>query len=196
MDALYDSQTRSNHNQHRAAEQNASLSGPKRPMGAGAGRLGAFAMRMWRVAIPVVRRYILPVAKQLGRNLLEVAVPEIGQVLDGKKRPSGNMLKHVAETATKKTVQTAPPGSSGRSVGASVARQWAARSGGGRVWDRLMVRERVAGADPRWTLSTNRKRRNISAASLPESKTTPIVSKSIPAKRSRSDILPGIQFAW
>ena len=120
MDAHYDSQIRSNHNHHHATHQNASFSGPARQMGAGAGGLGAFAMRMGRVAIPLVRRYILPVAKQLGRNLLEAAIPEIGQVLAGKKRPSGKMLKHVAETATKKTVKNSAPRFSGRSAGASV----------------------------------------------------------------------------
>ena len=107
---------------HHATHQNASFSGPARQMGAGAGGLGAFALRMGRVAIPVVRRYILPVAKQLGRNLLEAAVPEIGQVLAGKKRPSGKMLKHVAETATKKTVKTSAPRFSGRSAGARLHR--------------------------------------------------------------------------
>ena len=80
-----------------------------RQMGAGAGGLGAFAMRMGIVAIQVVRRYILPVAKQLGRNLLEAAIPEIGRVLTGKKRPIGKMLKHNEETATKKTVKTSAP---------------------------------------------------------------------------------------
>ena len=74
-------------------------------------------------------------------------MPEIGQVLAGKKRPSGKMLKHVAETATKKTVKTSAPRFSGRSVGASVAPEWAARSGGGRVPGVRMARERVAGAD-------------------------------------------------
>ena len=73
-------------------------------------------MQMERVAIPVGRRCILPVAKQLGRNLLEAAIPEIGHVLSGKKRPSGKMLKHVAETATKKTVKTSAPRFSGRSA--------------------------------------------------------------------------------
>ena len=80
MDAHYDSQIRGDHNHHHATHQNASFSGPARQMGAGAGGLGAFAMRMGKVAIPVVRRYILPAAKQLGRSLLEAAVPEIGQV--------------------------------------------------------------------------------------------------------------------
>ena len=195
MDALYDSQIRSNHNPHHATHQNASFSGPARQMGAGAGGLGAFAMRMGRVAIAVVRRYILPVAKQLGRNLLETAIPENGHVLAGKKRPSDKLLKHVVATATKKTVKTSAARLSGRSVGATVAPQRVVRSGGGRVPGCRMARQGVAGADPRRTGSTNRKRRNISAASLPESTTTQIISKSSPAKRSRSDILSEIQFA-
>ena len=195
MDAHYHSQTRSNHNPHHATHQNTSFSGPARQIGAGAGGLGAFAMRMGRVALPVVRRYILTVAKQLGRNLLEAAIPEIGQVLAGKKRPNVRMLKHVAETATKKTVKNSAPRFSGRSDSASVAPQRAARSGGGRVPGGRMARKRVAGADPWRTGSPNRKRLNISAASLSESTTTQIISKSSPFKRSRSDILSEIQFA-
>ena len=195
MDAHNDSQIRSNHNPHHATQQNASFSGPARQMGASAGGLGAFAMRMGSVAIPDVRRYILSVAKQHGRNLLEAAKPEIGQVLAGKKRPSGKMFKHVAETAAKKTVKTSAPRFSGSSAGASVAPQRAARSGGGRVSEGRITRKRVAGAEPRRTGSTNRKRRNISAASLPESTTTQIISKSSPTKRSWSDFLSEIQFA-
>ena len=90
---------------HRATQQNTPFSGPARQMGAGGG-LGAFAMRMGRAAIPVVRKYILPVAKQVGKNLLKAAIPEIGHVLTGKKRPSGEMLKNVAEAAAKRTVKT------------------------------------------------------------------------------------------
>ena len=84
---------------------------------------------------------------------------------------------------------------SGRSAGANVATQRAARSGGRRVPGGRMARKRVAGADLRRTGSTNRKRRNISAASLPESTTTQINFKSSAAKRSRSDILSEVQFA-
>ena len=187
MDAHYDSQIRINHNHHHATHKNASFSGPAHQLGAGAGGLGAFAMLMGRVAIPVVRRYIVPVSKQLGRNFLDAAIPENGQVLAGKERPSGKMFKHVAETATKKTVKT--------SAGASVDLQRVARSGGGRVLGSRMARKRVAGVDPRRTGGTNRKRRTISAASLPESATTQIVSKSSPTKRSWSNILSEIQFA-
>ena len=73
-------------------------------MGAGAGGLGAFPMRMEKVAIPVVRKYILPVAKHLGKIMLDASIPEIGQVLAGKKRP----LKHVAETAEQKCLRKSP----------------------------------------------------------------------------------------
>ena len=49
-------------------------------MGSGGG-IEAFAVRMGRVAIPLVRKYVLPVARQIGRNLLETAIPEIGDIL-------------------------------------------------------------------------------------------------------------------
>ena len=77
-------------------------------MGAGAGGFGAFAMRMGRVAIPVVRKYILPVAKYIGKNLFEAAIPEIDQVLTGEKRLNSEMLKHVAETAAEKSLRKSP----------------------------------------------------------------------------------------
>ena len=36
----------------------------------GSRRLGAFATRMGRVAIPLVKQYVKTVAKQLGKNLI------------------------------------------------------------------------------------------------------------------------------
>ena len=63
---------------HPTAQQNATFCGPARQMGACAAGLGTFAMRMGRVAVPVVRKYIVPVAKHIGKNLLEAAIPEIG----------------------------------------------------------------------------------------------------------------------
>ena len=47
--------------------------GPARQYGSGG--LGAFAMRMGRVAIPLVKQYVMPVAKELGKNLLSSFVP-------------------------------------------------------------------------------------------------------------------------
>ena len=190
MDAHYDSQIKS-HN-HPTAQQNATFCGPARQMGAGAGGLGAFAMRMGRVAIPVVRKYILPVAKHIWKKLLEAAIPEIGQVLAPKKRPKSKMLKHVAETAAEKSLRESP------SVLSGGAQRRAARTGqraatvGGRA-----PRGPAGVAQPR-SNGTSRRRRNIvrppsSGPSL--SKSSPIIiCKRKPAKRSRSDILSEIQF--
>ena len=41
--------------------------GPARQMGSGGG-LGAFAVRMGRVAVPIVKKYVLPVAKQVEKT--------------------------------------------------------------------------------------------------------------------------------
>ena len=38
--------------------------------------------------------------------MLEAAIPEVGQVLAGRKRASGRMLKHAAETAAEKSLRT------------------------------------------------------------------------------------------
>ena len=131
MDAHYDSQIKS-HN-HPTAQPNATFCGPARQTGAGAGGLGAFAMRMGSVAIPVVRKFILPVAKRIGKNLLEAAIPEISQVLAGRKRPNSKMLKHVAETAAEKSLPKS------RSVLSGGAPRRVARNGGGRSGDALFV---------------------------------------------------------
>ena len=53
----------------------------------GSGGLGAFAMRMGRVAMPLVKQYMMPVAKDFGKNYLSAFVPEISNVISGGKRP-------------------------------------------------------------------------------------------------------------
>ena len=80
MDGQYDSQMKSYN--HLTAQQNATFWDK---MGAGAGALGVFTMRMGRVAIPVVRKYILPVTKHLRKILLAAAIAENGHVFAGKK---------------------------------------------------------------------------------------------------------------
>ena len=94
MDAHHDYPIKS-HNQPRV-QQNATVCGPTRQMGANAGGLVAFAMPMGRVTILVVCKYILAVAKNLGKTLLEAAIPENHQVLFCKKRSNSEMLMRVA----------------------------------------------------------------------------------------------------
>ena len=46
---------------------------------------GALAQVIERTAIPFLRKYIVPAAKRVGADSLEFAVPEIAEVLSGRK---------------------------------------------------------------------------------------------------------------
>ena len=46
---------------------------------------GALAQVIGRTAIPFSRKYIVPAAKRVGADLLEFAVPEVADVVSGKK---------------------------------------------------------------------------------------------------------------
>ena len=65
--------------------------------------MGAFAVRMAKVAIPVIKKYILLAAK-VGKSLFEAALPEMGQVLSGNKRVSRKTLKSVVQNSAEQTL--------------------------------------------------------------------------------------------
>ena len=46
---------------------------------------GALVQVIGRTAIPFLRKYIVPAAKRVGADLLEFAVPEVVDVVSGKK---------------------------------------------------------------------------------------------------------------
>ena len=46
---------------------------------------GALSQVVGRTAIPCLRKFIVPTAKRVGANLLEFAVPEVADVVSGKK---------------------------------------------------------------------------------------------------------------
>ena len=46
---------------------------------------GALAQVIGRTAIPFLRKYIVPTAKRVGADLLEFAMPEIAEVVSGRK---------------------------------------------------------------------------------------------------------------
>ena len=66
--------------------------GPARQFGSGAAGLGALAVRIGRCTLPLLKKYALPIAKKIGGNLVSAAIPEIGQMIAGKKK-----LKAVAK---------------------------------------------------------------------------------------------------
>ena len=87
MDAYYQDQL-----------QTGAFAGPGRQMGSG---LGALAMRVGRMSLPLLQKYVLPVAKTVGRELLQQAVPELIEVAT-KKKP----VKRAAADAFRKTAKS------------------------------------------------------------------------------------------
>ena len=58
---------------------------------------GALAKTLGRTAIPFIKKYIVPAAKRIGADLFEIAAPEIGEVVSGRKK-----LKTFAKDVGKK----------------------------------------------------------------------------------------------
>ena len=61
---------------------------------------GALAQTIGRTAIPFWRRYVVPAAKRVGADLIELAAPETGNVLAGRKK-----FKSTATDVGKKTLR-------------------------------------------------------------------------------------------
>ena len=61
---------------------------------------GALAQVIGRTGIPFLRKYVVPAAKRVGVDMLEFAVPEIGEVFSGRKS-----FKTAAKSVGKKTLR-------------------------------------------------------------------------------------------
>ena len=81
---------------------------------------GALAQVIGRTAIPFLRKYVVPAAKRVGADLLEFAVPEIAEVVSGRKN-----FKTAAKSVGKKTLkkQLGEGEGSHRAVGSASVRQ-------------------------------------------------------------------------
>ena len=62
---------------------------------------GALAHIIWRTAIPFVRKYVVPAEKRVGADLLEFAVPEVHNVVSGKKNFKSAAKSVVSQTLRK-----------------------------------------------------------------------------------------------
>ena len=72
-----------------------------RGIGRQSGRgFGALAQIIGRTAIPFLRKDIVPVARPVGADLLEFAVPEIADVVSGRKK-----LKTAAKSVGRQTLR-------------------------------------------------------------------------------------------
>ena len=74
------------------------FSGVPRQRGRG---FGAFAGTVARTAFPILKKYFLPTAKRIGRDLIESAVPEIGNVVSGKSSVKKAIKKSASTTLRK-----------------------------------------------------------------------------------------------
>ena len=62
--------------------------------------LGALAQLIGRTAILFLRKYVVPVAKRIGADMLEFAVPEVGEVISGRES-----FKTAAKSVGKQTMR-------------------------------------------------------------------------------------------
>ena len=74
MDSYYASQM--------ASSSVGTFHGPARQFGSGAG-LGAFALRVGRTAMPLLKKYVGPFVKQVGQNVLEVDLRQVVNLIKG-----------------------------------------------------------------------------------------------------------------
>ena len=78
---------------------------------------GALAQVIGRTAIPFLRKYVVPAAKRIGADILEFAVPEIADVVRGRKnfKTAANSVgkqtlrKQLSEGSRKKTTSRIIP---------------------------------------------------------------------------------------
>ena len=64
---------------------------------------GALAAGIGRVALTLARRFILPTAKRIGKELLKQSVPEILDVVGSKKSPKQAFKNTISKTVKKQT---------------------------------------------------------------------------------------------
>ena len=63
--------------------------------------IGSVALTMGRVALPLLKNYVLPAAKRIGRDLIEAAIPEVIDVIAGKTTAKSALKRTARKTATK-----------------------------------------------------------------------------------------------
>ena len=118
-----------------------------RAVGRQRGRVfGALAQVIGRTAIPFLRKYVVPAAKRTGADMSEFAVPEIAEVVSGRK-----IFKMAAKSVGKQNrrKQLAEGEGSCRAVGSASVRQGS--------WKRTTSRI----IPTKFTKQSNRSRRDI-----------------------------------
>ena len=83
MDQYYQAQVQMPYFRGAARQRGSGLAGP---------------LLLGRLALPILQKYGLPVAKRLGKTVLETAIPEILDVITRKKKPKAAVKNIVRKT--------------------------------------------------------------------------------------------------
>ena len=117
---------------------------------------GALAQVIGRTAIPFLRKYVVPAAKRIGADMLEFAVPEIGEVVSGRKNFK-TAAKSVGKKTLKKQLGEGEGQGSRRAVGSASGRELAY----GRQGSRRTARKHRRIIPIKSTKQSSRSRRDI-----------------------------------
>ena len=150
-----------NYYSQQAASTMPHFTGHYRQRGSG---FGALAAGIGRFAFPLARKFILPAAKKIGRELLVQGAPELIDVVTSKKTP-----KQAIKNTVKKTVK--------KQVGGGVRRR------------RTTVAKRRQTSSVSKT--SRRRRRPVTRSTTRRMKA--VISKASRPKRSRSDFFSKVQ---
>ena len=129
---------------------------------------------MGRVAVPLVKKYFVPVAKEFGQNLVLAFSPEIPQIIAGKKQPR-KALKESLKKSVEKIVKTS-------AVRSTPPTSRADDGGGG---SRRATGQAVGRGGSTNAVQPSRQRNKSNNI---------VISNKNVAKRSRSDILSRVAF--
>ena len=75
------------------------FSGVPRQRGRG---LGALAGTIARTAFPILKRFVVPAAKKIGRDAIDIAIPQVEDVLSGKSSVKKAIRKTASSTLKNK----------------------------------------------------------------------------------------------
>ncbi len=81
------------------------FSGAARQRGRG---LGSLALSIGRTALPIFKKFIVPAAKRIGRNVMQDALPEVMDVVSGRAKPR-QALKRTMQKTVKRQIGGSQP---------------------------------------------------------------------------------------
>lgn len=132
---------------------------------------GSVALTVGRAAIPLIRKFVLPAAKRMGKTALELAVPELMEIATGKTKPKA-AAKRIAKATLKKQLGGGLGGSSSLNIPISVKSRRRPRRAIHSMGSKPKVKRRAIKKRRKSVSIRRQKRRSTSRISRPRKKKT------------------------